>query len=143
MNTLQQWQWVGALIARIAVGLLFFLSGAGKLFVRERGAAMRETLHKAGIPGPNLNAIVISLIEFLCGASLTIGFLTPLCSVLLIGVMLGALVTIVLPGVQAKSLFDWLSQVLYLPEVLYLFILIWLFLAGPGKLSVDNFLLSR
>jgi len=32
---------------------------------------------------------------------------------------------------------------LYLPEVLYLLILIWLFFSGPGWLSVDHLVLSQ
>ena len=36
---------------------------------------------------------------------------------------------------------SWLSEFLYLPEVLYLVILIWLFLSGLGWLSVDRLIL--
>jgi hypothetical protein len=32
---------------------------------------------------------------------------------------------------------------LYLPEVLYLVILFWLFLSGPGWLSVDHLILFK
>jgi hypothetical protein len=37
----------------------------------------------------------------------------------------------------------WLAESLYLPEVLYLVILIWLFFSGPGWLSVDHLILSN
>src|SRR4029077_8736058 len=107
---LPKWQWVGALVARITVGLLFFLSGAGKLFLRERREQMRETIRQVGVPAPIVSAAVISLVEFLFGASLTLGFLTPLACLMLIGVMLGALSTTILPGMKAKSLFDWLGE---------------------------------
>ncbi len=36
LTGLREWQWLGALMARLVVGLLFFLSGRGKLFVPER-----------------------------------------------------------------------------------------------------------
>jgi uncharacterized membrane protein YphA (DoxX/SURF4 family) len=107
-----QWEWIGALIARIAVGLLFLLSGTGKLLITERRESVRETIRKAGLPAPNLTATVISTIEFLCGAALIAGFLTPLCCIMLIGVMLGALTTTVLPGIKATSFLDWLGQFL-------------------------------
>jgi len=41
MNTLQQWQWIGILLARLSVGLLFAISGGGKLFVRARRESER------------------------------------------------------------------------------------------------------
>jgi uncharacterized membrane protein YphA (DoxX/SURF4 family) len=52
--------------------------------------------------------------------------------------MLGALATTILPGIRAKSLIDWLGQFLYLPEVLYLIILLWLLLSGPTRFSIDR-----
>ena len=106
-------------------------------------AAMRETIRQAGVPAPIVNATIISLIEFICGALLLIGFLTRFASFMLIGVMLGALTTTVLPKVKAKNAFDWLGQFFYLPEVLYLIILLWLFLAGPGRFSIDYSLVFR
>jgi len=33
---------------------------------------------------------------------------------------------------------DWLDDFLYLPETLYIVILIWLICSGPGKVSVDD-----
>src|SRR5206468_9616520 len=50
LSELHAWQWLGILIARLAVGLLFFLSGRGKLFVPERREQMRQTLIAAGVP---------------------------------------------------------------------------------------------
>jgi putative oxidoreductase len=87
-NTLQQWQWIGMLLARLSVGLLFTISGAGKLFVRDRRQQMRETLMAARIPAPKLSAVVVSSVELFFGASLVAGFLTPLSCLMLIGVML-------------------------------------------------------
>jgi hypothetical protein len=56
---------------------------------------------------------------------------------MLSGVMIVAPGKTVLPRVKAASLASWLSAVLYLPEVLYLVILVWLFVSGPGWLSLD------
>jgi putative oxidoreductase len=139
-NTLQQWEWIGALLARLAVGLLFALSGGGKLFVPTRREQMRETLRQAGIPVPEKSADVVSSVELVFGTLLVLGFLTPLCCLVLSGVMLGALATVAVPGIKADSLVSWLGEFLYLPEVLYLVILVWLFFSGPGWLSVDRLL---
>ena len=134
---LQPYEWIGILIARLSVGVLFALSGTGKLFVASRREEMVRTLRAAGIPAPAVNAIVASSVECLFGTLLAIGFLTPLACVMLSGVMIVALATTALPAVKAPSFTAWLGSVLYLPEVLYVVILTWLLLSGPGRLSVD------
>jgi putative oxidoreductase len=130
-NSLHQWEWIGVLLARLSVGLLFALSGGGKLFVPVRREQMRKTLSDAGIPVAAISTVVVSSVEFVFGVLLVIGFLTPLCCVMLSGVMIGALLTTILPGIKAKSIIAWLGEFLYLPEVLYLVILVWLLFSGP------------
>lgn len=137
-HALRQFEWIGILIGRLSVGILFALSGRGKLFIPSRREEMIRTLRAAAIPAPEANAVFVSSVEFVFGGLLVIGFLTPLCCVMLSGVMVVALATTVLPAVKASSVAGWLGSVLYLPEVLYLVILIWLFLAGPGRFSVDS-----
>src|SRR4029453_18103280 len=66
---LPAWTWVGILLARLAVGSAFFLSGRGKLFVNERGEQMRQTLREAHIPFPELNAVFVSTIDSLAAPS--------------------------------------------------------------------------
>jgi putative oxidoreductase len=141
-DTLRRWEWIGQLLARLSVGLLFFLSGGGKLFVRTRREEMRDTLYRAGIRAPAVTAILVSTVEWVCGALLVFGLLTPLCCLMLIGVMVVALSTTVLPGIKSDSAISWLSASLYLPETLYVVILVWLLLSGPGWLSVDHLIFS-
>jgi uncharacterized membrane protein YphA (DoxX/SURF4 family) len=136
-SALQQYEWIGILIARLSVGTLFALSGSGKLFVPSSRDAMLRTLRDAGIPAPGVNVVLVSSVEFLSGILLVMGFLTPLCCLMLSGVMVAALGSSVLPRIKAPSLASWLGSVLYLPEVLYLVILVWLFVSGPGWFSVD------
>ncbi len=90
LTELPQWQWLSAVIARLAVGLLFFLSGRGKLFVPERREQMRETLVAAGVPFANVNAIFVSALEFVFGLLLILGWITPLACIMLGGVMIVA-----------------------------------------------------
>jgi putative oxidoreductase len=134
-------QWVGILLARLTVGGLFFLSGRRKLFTRAGGLQMRETLQKASVPFPKQTAVAVSTVEFVCGGLLLLGALTPLACVLLASVMGVALATTQLRTLHATSTAAWLSAALYLPEVLYLVLLLWLFFSGPGWLSVDEWLL--
>ena len=138
LTGLSEWQWLGAFMARMAVGLLFFLSGRGKLFVPERREQMRESLVAAGIPFASINAIFVSTVEFVFGLLLILGALTPLACIMLGGVMVVAIATAT-KNIKTPPLLGWLSEFLYLPEVLYLVILFWLFLSGPGWLSVDRF----
>ena len=140
---LYAWQWVGVLVARVAVGLLFFLSGRGKLFVRERREEMRQTLIEAHVPFPEFNAVFVSAVEFVCGLLLIFGALTPLACAMLGGLMIVAIATIAIRNIKATSPLGWLSEFLYLPEVLLFLILLWLFLSGPGWLSVDHLILSQ
>jgi len=142
VNELHAWQWLGILIARIAVGLLFFLSGRGKLFIPERRELMRQTMLNAHIPFPGFNALFVSTVEFVCGALLVLGALTPLACLMLGGVMMTAIATTAIRNIKASAPLDWLSELLYLPEILYLVILLLLFLSGPGWFSADSLILS-
>ena len=137
LSALHHYEWIGILIARLSVGTLFALSGSGKLFVPSRREAMFRTLQSVGVPAARVNAVVVSAIEFTFGVLLAIGFLTPLSSLMLSGVMVVALATVNLRNVTATSAIDWLRAVLYLPEVLYLVILVWLLFAGAGWASMD------
>jgi len=143
LSELQSWEWVGILLARLAVGLLFFLSGRGKLFVKARRDQMRETLLAAHVPFPDFNAVFVSTVEFVFGLLLIIGALTRLSCVTLGGVMIIAIATTAVRNIKPADPIGWLSEFLYLPEVLYLVILFWLFLSGPGWFSIDHLILSH
>lgn len=140
LTELHAWEWIGILVARLAVGLLFFLSGRGKLFVPERREQMRETLVAARVPFPDFNALFVSTIEFVSGVLLIFGTITPLACAMLSGVMIVAIATTAIRNIRATSPVGLLSEFLYLPEVLLLVILLWLFLSGPGWLSIDHLL---
>jgi putative oxidoreductase len=143
LDELQAWQWLGILIARLSVGLLFLLPGCGKLFVPERRQQMRQILIDAHVPFPEFNAVFVSTVEFVCGLLLVLGALTPLACALLGCVMIMAIATTAIRNIKASSPLNWLAEFLYLPEVLYLVILIWLFFSGPGWGSVDQLILSK
>jgi putative oxidoreductase len=143
VNELHSLEWLGILLARVAVGLLFFLSGRGKLFVPERRKQMRQTLIEAHVAFPDFNALFVSTVELVCGLLLILGALTPLVCALLACLMIVAIVTTGIRNIKACSPAEWLAAFLYLPEPLYLVVLIWLFFSGPGWLSVDRLLLSQ
>src|SRR5438105_9018342 len=94
LNELHSLEWLGIVLARVAVGLLFFLSGRGKLFVPERREQMRQTLNEAHVPFAEFNAVFVSAVEFACGLLLIFGALTPLACAMLGGLMIVAIATI-------------------------------------------------
>ena len=124
-------------LVRFSIGVFFCISGATKLFDSAARQEMVQTLASSGIPFPEANAIFVSIVEFAGGGFLAIGFLTPMCSILLGGNMLVAIFTNRLKSVHGSTFFEWLDNFLYLPEVLYALILGWLLFAGPGKPSLD------
>src|SRR5260370_30778323 len=103
LSELHAWQWVGILVARVAVGLLFFLSGGGKLCVPEHRERMRQTLIEAHVPFPELNAVFVSMVEFGSGLLLIIGAVTPVACVMLGGVMIVAIATTAIRNIKASS----------------------------------------
>src|SRR5438552_10464007 len=100
IDELHSLEWVGIFLARVAVGLLFFLSGRGKLFVPERRKQMRQTLIEAHVPFPDFNALFVSIVEFVCGLLLILGALTPLACALLALVMIVAVPTSAIRNIE-------------------------------------------
>jgi putative oxidoreductase len=74
---------------------------------------------------------------------LVLGALTLLACAMLGCAMMIAIPTTAIRNIKAASPLSWLADFFYLPEVLYLVILVWLFLSGPGWFSVDDLLLSQ
>ena len=72
-----------------------------------------------------------------------LGLLTPLCAAMLAGDMIVAIATNRIHSIQASGVLAWLDDFLYLPEVLYTLILIWLIFSGPGRYSVDGLIARR
>ena len=81
----------------------------------------------------------VSSVEFISGCLLVIGLLTSLCCVALIIQMIVAIATVQIATIPTGlSFLNWLDDLLYLPETMYIIILIWLICSGPGRISVDS-----
>jgi putative oxidoreductase len=141
--TLRAGEWIPMTTARILIGVFFCISGGTKLLVPAQFRKMELTLAQSHIPLPHANAIFVSLVEFACGGALALGLLTPLCAVLLAVVMIVAIATNRLQSIDASGALAWLDDFLYLPEVLYLVILVWLIFSGPGRYSIDGLVARR
>jgi len=132
------------LLARVSLGLFFAISGANKLFVAAKTQTMYETLVKAKVLFPHLMTYFVSGVEFVAGSLLIVGFLSSLACVALLVDMLVAILTTKLSTMpKGLSPFNWLDDFLYLPEVLYVLLFVWLVCSGPGKFSVDYWLTGK
>jgi putative oxidoreductase len=133
------WEQFSILLARVSLGMFFAISGGNKLFVASHIRRMYETLAGAGIPFPHFMTYFVSAVEFISGWLLVIGLLSSLCCAALIIQMIVAITTVQLATIPTGlSFLDWLDDFLYLPETMYIIILIWLICSGPGKVSVDD-----
>ena len=132
------------LLVRISLGLFFAISGANKLFIASSRQTMYETLVEAQVPFPHLMTYFVSLVEFVGGSLLIVGFLSSLsCAALLVDMLVAILTTKLSAMPKRLSPLNWLDDFLYLPEVLYVLLFILLICFGPGKFSVDYQLASR
>ena len=132
------------LLVRVSVGLFFAISGTNKLFVDSSRQTMYQTLVAAKVPFPRLMVYFVAGVEFVGGFLLTVGFLSSLASVALLVDMLVAILTTKLSAMpKGLSPLNWLDDFLYLPEVLYVLIFIWLICSGPGKFSADYWLAGK
>ncbi|MGA8087265.1 MAG: DoxX family protein [Terracidiphilus sp.] len=129
------------LLMRVSIGLFFAISGARKLFVASSRQTMCETLARAKVPFPNLMTYFVSSVEFVGGSMLAAGLLSSLASLALLVDMAVAILTTKLSAMpKGLSPLEWVDNLLYLPEALYVLIFFWMICSGPGKLSVDYWL---
>lgn len=134
---------VGLVANRIALGTFFAISGYHKLFVAERHAAIVETMKQHRIPLVPFNCWFVPLVEFFGGLALLSGVLAPLAAT---GLFIICLVATCTDGLARIPQFhpidraDWLDDLLYLPEVLYLLGLAIVIVAGPGPHTLIDLL---
>jgi putative oxidoreductase len=132
------------LLVRLSIGLFFAISGANKLFVPGGTKPVYDTLVKAKIPFPRFTAYFVAGVEFVCGSLVALGFLSsPACVALLIDMVVATLTEALSTLPKGLSPLNWLDDLLYLPEVLYVLFFIWLICAGPGKFSGDYWLVDK
>ena len=132
-NPLGRMQGLGIAFLRWVVGVVFLVHGGQKLFVFHfAGTAAFFT--KAGIPLPDVSAVVVTLVEFLGGAALILGLGTRVAAFLLAINMLGAICF-----VHGRNGF-FLQSGGYEYALAMLVSNVSLALTGPGICAVDNLL---
>jgi putative oxidoreductase len=121
--------WLPPLLARITIGYVFIEAGWGKLHHLD---SVTQFFVSLGIPLAQIQAPVVSFLEFFCGVLILVGFLTRLASLPLIGTMVVAITT-----AKIKALTG-LSALFGFIEYLYIVLLVWLLIEGAGALSLDK-----
>ena len=134
-----RWEWFPVLLARVSMGLFFAISGWNKLFTVAHWKGLLAGMIATGLPFPKLMALFLAWFEFVGGSLLTVGFMSTFFSIGLAFAMIVAIVTVEIPFVIPPGLgpLDWLDWFLYLPQVLYVLIFLWLIIKGPGPYSAD------
>lgn len=130
-SLLRRFDWVGPLAARVSLGVVFVVTGWGKLHSLEKVTSFFDSLH---IPAPHANAVFVALVEFVGGLALIAGLGTRVASLLLIGVMAVAIGTAKLPDLH--GVVDLVNTV----EFTYLVVFGWLLVSGAGSASMDRWL---
>ena len=139
------WIDIALTLNRIAVGAFFMLSGYHKLFNAERHRAFADELKGLGVHAVGFNQWWVPTVEFTAGSAVVIGFLAPLAA---FGLLIVILVAVATSGLQRIKVYkpideaDRIDDWLYLPEVLYAFMLIIVVSAGAGPYSLDALILG-
>jgi putative oxidoreductase len=127
-------EWIVRLVIRLAVGVMFFGSGLGKL---GKLSGLTQYFRSLGIPFPQIQAPFVATTELVCGLLIVIGLATRPAALMLCGVMTVATVTAAIPEKKITASWHGLLEFLYLPEVLLFLLLASLVVAGAGRASLD------
>lgn len=121
--------WLAPLLMRIYFGYFWTETGWGKIHNLD---AFAQRFVGWGIPYPHLSAALAGYTEWVGGILLMLGLFTRLVSIPLMFNMFVALVSVKMK--EVTSIDDFVEM----DEVLYMFILFWLMMTGPGRVSVDH-----
>jgi putative oxidoreductase len=138
VTMLRAGEWIPMTAARVLIGIFFCISGGTKLSVKAQFRPFEQTMVDIHVPFPYATAIFVATVEFACGAGLALGLLTPVCAAMLTADMIVAVATTSIHTIKSTGFLARLDDFLYLPEVLYILILVWLIFSGPGRYSVDG-----
>jgi uncharacterized membrane protein YphA (DoxX/SURF4 family) len=138
------WADIALTLNRVAVGMFFMFSGYHKLFNAQRHRAFVDELTALHVMALRINQWWVPSVEFAAGSAVFIGLLTPLAALGLLVIVLVAGVTsgrVRIKGYQPIDRADRIDDWLYLPEILYAFMLIMFVSVGAGPYSVDAVIL--
>jgi putative oxidoreductase len=130
--------WLGPLLLRLTIGVIFIGTGWGKLHDLPKIVAFFTELH---IPLPEFQARLVATLEFVGGISILIGFATRLFAAPLAFTMVIAMLTAKTADLADVHGFARFTTVVGFEEWSYLVMMLALVLAGPGLVSIDRLIL--
>ncbi len=141
----RRWEWLPIFVARISLGLFFAVSGYNKLYDAAKHEDLIHLMTEIGLPFPEFMALFLACVEFFGGLLLMVGFLSTFCAIALSIAMIVAITSVEIDQVIPKGIgfLDWMSWFLYLPQVMYVILFVWLMATGPGRLSLDYYLANK
>ena len=126
--------WLAPLVMRLFFGYFWLETGWANLHNLD---AFTERFVGWGIPFPAFSATLSSMTDLVGGALLMAGLLTRLTTIPMIINLVVAIALVVIKNVGG---FD---DFVELDEFVYILILFWLLMAGPGKVSLDTLINRR
>ncbi len=126
--------WLAPLAMRLFFGYFWLETGWAKLHNLD---AFTERFVGWGIPFPAFSATLSSLTDFIGGGLLMVGLLTRLTTIPMIINLVVAIALVVIKNVSS------IDDFVELDEFVYILILFWLLMAGPGKVSRDTLIKRR
>ena len=124
--------WLAPLLMRLFFGYFWIINGWGKIHDLQ---GFVQRFAGWGIPYPHINAALSAYTELVGGVLIFLGLLTRLATLPMMFNMLVAIITVT--SKQMHSLNDFILA----DEPLYILILFWLLMVGPGKASLDRIIL--
>jgi putative oxidoreductase len=129
LSAIRKLDWVGPLVARVTLGVLFVSTGWGKVHSLDQVTGFFMDL---GIPAPGFHAHLVSFVELIGGGLLLLGLCSRVAALPLAVSMGVAILT------AQRDQIHGLPDLFGLVEWTYLALLLWVALAGPGKVSLDH-----
>jgi len=122
-----------SILPRLIVGLVFLSEGIQKFLFPELVGAGR--FEKIGFTDPEFLAALVASFEVICGLLMLIGFSVRLAAIPLLVIMITAITTTKIPILQEKGFWQMAHD--SRTDIAMTLLIIFLFIYGAGKLSVD------
>jgi uncharacterized membrane protein YphA (DoxX/SURF4 family) len=135
-------------INRMSVGLFFAIAGYHKLFYPDYHLSLVGELKTLHIPLVRFNQWWVPSVEFSAGCALIVGLLSPLAAMGLVVICAvacccdGPRRIRDMEGTGRIPKIEYLDDILYLPEALYVIMLLVVICGGPGPYSLDHVLMK-
>ena len=131
--------WLPPLLARVTIAWVFISSGWGKIHHIDKVIGFFSSL---GLPAPSFHAHLVAYTELIAGLLILVGLATRLASIPLVVIMIVALRS-AFADQLAGPLSEDFSALTGIAEYLYITLLVWLIVAGPGRVALDSWVARR